>query len=273
MGRTRRLTMAVDSTSMGSGIDLNQLFQSAITGGNMGNLFGGGSDNMGGGMIGGLILGSLLRNNGNLFGGDGTAGAAGGAMLRTTPEQAAANMSLMAGIGDIKQAVAVGVATTETSNATQTGQLSSAILQSTSANQVAVAGVKDAVNANSVVLMQQLNQLNSNIMESKYELSRDITNDGEKTRALITANMVTDLNNQLADLRVQRAIADNGVTVTNNINQNQNQQQQQQQLGFVVNALSGVVAELQRNTQSVVNLGTMSGSAGSQTANNTRVNG
>jgi hypothetical protein len=182
-------------------------------------------------------------------------------------------MSLMAGIGDIKQAVAVGVATTETSNATQTGQLSSAILQSTSANQVAVAGVKDAVNANSVVLMQQLNQVNSNIMESKYELSRDITNDGEKTRALITANMVTDLNNQLADLRVQRAIADNGVTVTNNINQNQNQQQQQQQLGFVVNALSGVVAELQRNTQSVVNLGTMSGSAGSQTANNTRVNG
>jgi hypothetical protein len=242
--------MAVDSTVTGSGIDLNQLFQSAITGGNMGNLFGS-NDNMGGGMIGGLILGSLLRNNGNLFGGNG----------------------LMAGIGDIKQAVAVGVATTETSNANQTGQLTSAVLQSTSANQLAVAGVKDAVNANSVVLMQQLNQVNTNIMESKYELSRDITADGEKTRALITANMVTDLNNQLADLRVQRAIADNGVTVTNNINQNQAQQQQQQQLGFVVNALSGVVAELQRNTQSVVNLGTMSGSAGSQTANNTRVNG
>jgi hypothetical protein len=266
--------MAVDSTVTGSGIDLNQLFQSAITGGNMGNLFGS-NDNMGGGMIGGLILGSLLRNNGNLFGGngDGAAIGAGGAMLRTPPEQAAANMSLMAGIGDIKQAVAVGVATTETSNANQTGQLTSAVLQSTSANQLAVAGVKDAVNANSVVLMQQLNQVNTNIMESKYELSRDITADGEKTRALITANMVTDLNNQLADLRVQRAIADNGVTVTNNINQNQAQQQQQQQLGFVVNALSGVVAELQRNTQSVVNLGTMSGSAGSQTANNTRVNG
>lgn len=264
--------MAVDSTSTGSGIDLNQLFQSAITGGNMGNLFGGGSDNMGGGMIGGLILGSLLRNNGNLFGG-GADGGVGGAALRTPPEQATANMSLMAGIGDIKQAVAVGVATTETSNANQTGQLTSAVLQSTSANQIAVSGVKDVVNANSVALMQQLNQVNTNIMESKYELSRDITNDGEKTRALITANMVTDLNNQLADLRVQRAIADNGVTVTNNINQTQAQQQQQQQLGFVVNALSGVVAELQRNTQSVVNLGTMSGSAGTQTANNTRVNG
>ena len=39
---------------------------------------GGGGDGMfgGGGLIGGLILGSLLRNNGNLLGGDGAGGAA-----------------------------------------------------------------------------------------------------------------------------------------------------------------------------------------------------
>lgn len=264
--------MAVDSTSTGSGIDLNQLFQSAITGGNMGNLFGGGSDNMGGGMIGGLILGSLLRNNGNLFGG-GADGGVGGAALRIPPEQATANMSLMAGIGDVKQAVAVSSADANLSNATQTTALSSQLSGIAAALTNTVTMAKDSATANSITLMQQLNQVNTNIMESKYELAQDISNDGEKTRALITANMVTDLNNQLADLRVQRAIADNGVTVTNNINQNQAQQQQQQQLGFVVNALSGVVAELQRNTQSVVNLGTMSGSAGSQTANNTRVNG
>ena len=46
----------------------------------------------GSGLIGGLILGSLLRNNGNLFGNDG-AGAA-GAALRSPPEQAQANMDL-----------------------------------------------------------------------------------------------------------------------------------------------------------------------------------
>jgi hypothetical protein len=263
--------MAVDSTSTGSGIDLNNLFQSAITGGNMGNLFGGSSDNMGGGLIGGLILGSLLRNNGNLFGG--ADGGAAGAMLRTPPEQATANMSLMAGIGDVKQAVAVNAANADTSNAMQTNALSSQLSGIAAALTNTVTMAKDSASANAVTLMQQLNTVNTNLMESKFELSQAITNDGEKTRALITQNMVTELNNQLADLRTKQAVQDNGITVTNNINQNQAQQQQQQQLGYVVNALNGVVSELQRNTQSVVNLGTMSGSAGSQTANNTRVNG
>lgn len=261
--------MAVESTGMSSGIDLNSLFQSAITGGNMGNLFGS-NDNMGGGLIGGLILGSLLRNNGNLFGGgDGAAGA----MLRTPPEQANANMSLMAGIGDVKQAVAVNAANADTSNAIQTNAISSQLSGIAAALTNTVTMAKDSASANAVTLMQQLSQVNTNLMESKFELSQAITNDGEKTRALITQNMVTELNNQLADLRTKQAVQDNGITVTNNINQNQAQQQQQQQLGYVVNALNGVVSELQRNTQSVVNLGTMSGSAGSQTANNTRVNG
>lgn len=261
--------MAVESTPTGSGIDLNSLFSSALMGGNMANLFGS-NDNMGGGLIGGLILGSLLRNNGNLFGG---ADGAAGAMLRTPPEQATANMSLMAGIGDVKQAVAVNAANADTSNAMQTNALSSQLSGIAAALTNTVTMAKDSASANAVTLMQQLNTVNTNLMESKFELSQAITNDGEKTRALITANMVTELNNQLADLRTKQAVQDNGITVTNNINQNQAQQQQQQQLGYVVNALNGVVAELQRNTQSVVNLGTMSGSAGTQTANNTRVNG
>lgn len=261
--------MAVDSTGTGSGIDLNQLFQSAITGGNMGNLFGS-NDNMGGGLIGGLILGSLLRNNGNLFG-NGVDGGVAGATLRTPPEQATANMSLMAGIGDIKQAVAVSAANADTSNAQQTSALSSQLSGIAAALTNTVTMAKDSASANSVAIMQQLNQVNTNLMESKFELAQTITNDGEKTRALITQNMVTELNNQLADLRTKQAVQDNGITVTNNINQNQAQQQQQQQLGFVVNALQGVVAELQRNTQSVVNLGTMTGNA--QTASNTRVTG
>ena len=46
----------------------------------------------GGGLIGGLILGSLLRNgNGGLFGGDGNGAALGGAVLRNPPEQNQAN--------------------------------------------------------------------------------------------------------------------------------------------------------------------------------------
>lgn len=246
--------------------DVNSLINN-LAGKGMGNIFGGGGNDSG--MIGGLILGSLLRNNGNLFGGNG-GDAAGGAMLRSPPEQVTANMSLMSGIGDLKQAVAVGVATTETSNANQTGQLTSAILQSTSANQIAVSGVKDVVNANSVALMQQLNTVNTNIMESKFELAQTITNDGEKTRALITQNMVTDLNNQIADLRVQRTVADNGVNVTNNINQNQLQQQQQQQMIATNGLLQQLIAE-QRVTQGVLNIGSGTVSGNSMTAANTKV--
>ena len=106
----------------------------------------------GGGLIGGLILGSLLRNNGNLFGNDGAAGAA---ALRSPPEQSQANMSLMNAIGEVNRSVALGTATTETSNATQTGQLINAINAATSANLIAIQGVKDNVSSLGGMLAQQ----------------------------------------------------------------------------------------------------------------------
>lgn len=120
-------------------------------------------------------------------------------------------------------------------------------------------------------LGNQLDGITISMLNGFNNVTREITNDGDKTRALITANMVTDLNNQIADLRTQRHVADSGVSVTNNINQNQLQMQQQQQLSSIVGALGSVVGELQRNTQSVVNLGTMSGSAGTQSASNALV--
>lgn len=144
-----------------------------LTGGGGDGLFGGGAG--GGGLIGGLILGSLLRNGGNLLGNNG-----GTDVVNLNPQQAQANMSLMAGIGDLKQAVAVASATAETSNATQTGQLTANILNSTTANQIAVGGVKDVVNSNSIALMQQIGALSKDVMENRYELSKDVSNDGEK---------------------------------------------------------------------------------------------
>ena len=255
-----------------------------LKGADMGNIFGG-TDGTGGGLIGGLILGSLLRNNGNLLGGNGAVdGVAGGAMLRTPPEQATANMSLMAGIGDIKQAVAVSSATAETSNATQTGQLSSAILQSTSANQIAVAGVKDTVTATGITLMQQLNDVNTNIMTNRYELSKDVSNDGEKTRAAIAAladrlptRAEIDLERQLGVAQSQLlhnrtldTIREGNVTVTTTVNQNQAQQQQQAQIANLGNLVTSLIAE-QRVTQGVLNIGSGTVSGNSQTAANTRV--
>ncbi len=226
----------------------------------------------GGGLIGGLILGSLLRNNGNLFG-----GAEGGAALRSPPEQSQANMSLMNAIGEVGKQVALGTATVETSNATQTGQLTNAISSSTSANLIAIQGIKDNVSAATAALTNQINGVQQQVMENRYELSKDISNDGEKTRALLVQQYEAMLNRQLSDANAQvialQARFDNSerargveVTTTNNINQMQQQAQQQQQYGQLYNALWGIAQQIQ-STNSAINVG-----SGTQTANPSNTN-
>ncbi len=226
----------------------------------------------GGGMIGGLILGSLLRNNGNLFGGnDGVGGP--------VSAQSQANMSLMAGIGDLKQAVAVGTSQMETSNALQSstiqGQLSS-VAATTVAN---ISGLKDVVNANTVALMQQLNGVQSSVDKNAWAVTTAISNDGEKTRALITQQYEATLNRQLSDanaaiieLRSDQRFAERArgveVTTTNNINQAQAQQQQQVQFQNLHRVVNDLANDLQyiRATNQAINIG------GTQTANPTNTN-
>ena len=231
----------------------------------------------GSGLIGGLILGSLLRNNGNLFGGDGSGAAA--AALRSPPEQSQANMSLMNAIGEVGKQVALGTATVETSNATQTGQLTNAISSSTSANLIAIQGIKDNISASTQALSAQLNGVQQQVMENRYELARDINNDGDKTRALITQQYEASLNRQLADAnaavialqnRFDTAERTRGVevTTTNNINQMQQQQQQQYQHGQLYNVLWALAQNIQ-SANSAINVG-----SGTQTASplNTNTN-
>ena len=228
----------------------------------------------GSGLIGGLILGSLLRNNGNLFGGDGAAGAA---ALRSPPEQSQANMSLMNAIGEVGKQVALGTATVETSNAVQTGQLTNAISQATSAQLIATQSVKDGINSLGGLLSTQLNGVQQQVMENRYELSKDITTDGEKTRALLVQQYEATLNRQLSDAnaavialqaKLDTAAATRGVevTTTNNINQMQQQSQQQQQYGQSYNAIWGLAQHIQ-NTNSAINVG-----SGTQTANPANTN-
>jgi hypothetical protein len=223
----------------------------------MGN--GGGGDGLfggGGGLIGGLILGSLLRNNGNLLGGDGAGGAA-GAVLRSPPEQVTANMSLMQAIGAVDKSVAVNAAAFEASQATQS------------------LGLTNQFNNQTAALSQQLMNLNNEVMENRYELSRDISNDGEKTRALITAQYEATLNRQLTDanaeivaLRNRSALdaATSGITLTNtnNINQMQQQSQQQAQYAHLANLIYGLGQNI---TNGAINVG-----SGTLTANPTNTN-
>ena len=228
----------------------------------------------GSGLIGGLILGSLLRNNGNLFGADGAGGAA---ALRSPPEQSQANMSLMNAIGEVGKQVALGTATVETSNATQTGQLTNAISSSTSANLIAIQGIKDNVSAATQALTSQINGVQQQVMENRYELSKDISQDGEKTRALLVQQYEATLNRQLSDANAavialqakldgQNAARGVEVTTTNNINQMQQQQQQQQQWGQLYNHLWALAQSI-NSTNSAINVG-----SGTQTANPANTN-
>ena len=243
-------------------------------GGGGDGLFGGGG---GGGLIGGLILGSLLRNNGNLLGGDGGGGAALGATLRNPPEQNQANMDLMAAIGAVDKSVAISTATMEASQATQTLGITTQLNNVASSLAARTDNLKDIVNSNSVALMQGQAAIQQNIMENRYELSKDISADGEKTRALITAQYELNLQRQLADAnaaiielrsREHAGLVGRGVevTTTNNINQMQQQTQQQQQYGQLASMIWGLGQSI-RNNDSAINVG-----SGTQTSTPTNTN-
>lgn len=225
----------------------------------------------GNGLIGGLILGSLLRNNGNLFGFGGD-GVNGGIAVRNPTEQNQANMSLMQAVGAVDKAVAVSTAEMAASQALQTSTLQAQISGAVGAINGTVGGVKDAVNSSTVALMQMINATNTNI-----------TADGEKTRELITRNYQDTLNRQLSDAnaaiielrsdnRAQRHAHDSEINVTQTVNQAQAQQQQQAQFHNLYNMLGDAIQSI-RATNQAINIG-----AGTQTANpvntstNNRVN-
>jgi hypothetical protein len=240
-----------------------------MSGNDGGGLFGGGG---GGGLIGGLILGSLLRQgNGGLFGGGGD-GAAAGAVLRSPPEQVAANMALMQSIGQVDKAVAVGTAAMEASQAAQTIGITNQFNATTGSLVNRIDGVKDAVNGNSVALMQQLNTVNTQVLQTANDTQTAVYVDGDKTRALITAQYEAALNRQLSDANAAVIALQNRfdfaersrgieVTTTNNINQMQQQSQQQQQYGQLYNALWSMAQNISATNQAI-NVGT-----GTQTAN------
>ena len=236
---------------------------------------GGGGDGFGfgtgGGLIGGLILGSLLRNNGNLFGADGVRGV-GIDGARIPPEQSTANMQLMQSIGAVDKAVAVGTAAMEASQANQTIGITSQLNNITSSLASRVDGVKETVNAMAMVLAQQLNGLQQVTMENRYQLSQDISNDGDKTRNLLTRQYEESLNRQLAvaqnevielrgDRRLQDATRGIEVNNTNNINQMQQQQQQQAQFGQLANLIWGLGQQIRSNNEAInVGSGTLTAS-------------
>ena len=186
-------------------------------------------------------------------------------------------MDLMQAVGAVDKAVAVSTAAMEASQANQTIGFTGQLNNVTSSLATRVDSVKEAVNGNAMVLAQQLAALSQTTMENRYELSKDISADGDKTRALITNQYEINLQRQLADanaaiieLRGDNRLAERTrgieVTTTNNINQMQQQTQQQQQYGQLANMIYGLGQQI-RSTNEAINVG-----SGTQTANPTNTN-
>jgi len=194
-------------------------------------------------------------------------------------------------IGEASTAEQIGTLNSEIANLQGQSGILAAVneVKFTTANEVAsgAAAVVANANMNASSALATTNALaaslaaghaaiQAGIADSKYATLVAINADGDQTRALIQSINNADLNrqitvadNRIAELLGDRRTVDSGVTVTNNINQNQLQQQQQQQFTNINTSLACLAAELQRNTQSTVNLGTMVGTT--QTASNTRV--
>ena len=235
------------------------------------------------GLIGGLILGSLLRNNGNLFGGGGDAAA--GAVATQAGVQSVVNQSaIQQELADIKAAVPLAEAQLQATLGTTQNALQQSIYNAQTVTQAGFAAqvqnlnqIENNILRDTTTINQNIAAVDRNLAVQTGVITQAISNDGEKTRALITSQYEATLNRQLSDANAQIialqnkqeiASATRGVEVntTNNINQMQQQQQQQQQWNQLYGVL-GALAQNIRSTNEAINVGT-----GTLTANPVNTN-
>jgi hypothetical protein len=146
--------------------------------------------------------------------------------------------------------------------------------------------VKDTVQAGNAANALAVAGVNTQGIQNTFALSQVITNDGEKTRALITSQFESNLQRQLTvaesrglEDRVNARIGNTTVDVTQTVNQvqaqAQAQQQQQQQLMLLAQIASGLgnLTQIAHATNSNIIAGnTGATTTGAQTASPTNVN-
>lgn len=266
---------------------------------------GGGSEGMGlgggigGGLLGGILAGALFgggignnRNNGegcvtpaNL-----TAGLAG-------VTDAIQNTTVMQSLGDIKASVPLAESQVQLALAGAqseiTGQISTSLLATLSGQNMINKNVSDAIAASLAsqtsikesVAAYGVANLNAT-KDAQFAIATIVKDDGEKTRALITSNTISELQRQLTvaqtaalEDRLTNRARETEITITNTNTataqqvQTQAQMQAQSQaiiqLSGLINNLAGDIQSV-RQGQVVFNSGTMAGSA-TQAAANTKV--
>lgn len=254
------------------------------------------NDGFGSGLGGaalGFVAGALVNNRrGGLFGGESGEGCG----------QATSDLLTLKTLGDIKYDIASSANETQAVTNQVGSNLNTTVLQQTIAlqqNQAQLAlgvqqgfaGITANIQATSSLLSNQLNTVNTNLLEGLCSVKQTVRDDGDKTRALITSNEMATLNRQLAtaeaaiiEQRNENRLNDRTrgieINMTNTQTQlqaqAQGQIQAQQQLQILAN-LNAVVANLAndiqvvRQGQTIFNSGTMAAS-GTQAAANTRVN-
>lgn len=266
------------------------------TGGGEGMGLGGG---IGGGLLGGILAGALFGGGlGNRrVDGEGcvtpanlTAGLAG-------VTDAIQNTTVMQSLGDIKAAVPLAEAQVQLAIAGSQAELAGQINASNIANLGGQAminkNVSDAIAASLAsqtsikesVAAYGVANLNAT-KDAQFAIATIVKDDGEKTRALITSNTISELQRQLTvaqtaalEDRLTNRARETEITITNTNTataqqiQSQSQLQAQSQaiiqLSGLINNLAGDIQSV-RQGQVVFNSGTMAGSA-TQAAANTKV--
>ncbi len=238
----------------------------------MGTGTGDGGLGLGGGLIGGVLLGALLGRNGGLFGnaGDGVSGI-------NNLQGAIDTNAILQSLGDIKASVPLAEAQVQLALAGQSANINGNINSANIANMqgqaqlgLAIANgistTQSLTAAQTLELSRQIGEVGNQADRNLFQLTQAISNDGEKTRALIGQidrenlnRMLTTANNEIIELRAERnRDADrHGIEISMTNNQNQNQLQFQQQ-AQVLNTLASAlvdVSQVARATNQAINIG------------------
>lgn len=267
---------------------------------------GGGSEGMGlgggigGGLLGGILAGALFGGgigNRRNEGGEGcvtpsmlTAGLAGvtDALQNTTVVQTLGSIQAAIPLAEAQGQLALAGAQSEI-----TGQINTSLLATLAGQNLINKNVSDAIAASLAsqtsikesVAAYGVANLNAT-KDAQFAIATIVKDDGEKTRALITSNTISELQRQLTvaqtaalEDRLTNRARETEITITNTNTataqqmQSQNQLQAQSQaiiqLSGLINNLAGDIQSV-RQGQVVFNSGTMAGSA-TQAAANTKV--
>lgn len=247
---------------------------------------------MGGGLIGGVVLGALLRNGG--------LGGLGGTDVGVTQASLASqlanvtdtlqNTTVMQTLGSIQASVPLAESQVQLALAGATSDIRSHIgaVENTltqgqmTINQNVSNAIASSLASQSVIKETVLTTGAANLqatLNSKFELSQVIQNDGEKTRALITSfenaniqRLLGERQDEINELRNEGRRRDDrhGIEINMVNNQNQNQlqaQQQQQQIANLTACLHGVSQLAQATNQQLIIGNTGVASGGNQTSN------